>query len=72
LDSFVVVKIPAKDSTWENEYFIKKRFHNYLIFEDNTFLKQIGMLGPYNTSVASILLFLCPIKAHYFLSGPNG
>jgi len=30
------------------------------------FLKERDMLGPYNTSVFSLLLLLCPIEAHYY------
>jgi len=28
------------------------------------------MLGPFNTSVASILLLVCPIEGHYFFNVP--
>ena len=35
-----------------------KSIHNYSSVEDNTFLKERGMYGPYNTSVAPIFLLL--------------
>ena len=35
-----------------------KIIQNYSSVEDNTFLKERGMLVPYSTSVASLLLFL--------------
>ena len=37
--------LPTEDSTWEDE----KSLQNYLSVEDNTFLKERGMLGPYTT-----------------------
>jgi len=52
-----------------------RRIHNYSSIEENNFLKDRGMFGPYSTSVAPlllllchvvpILLLLCPIEANY-------
>ena len=53
--------LPVEDSTWEDECFIQK--HTKLGI--TLFLKERGMLGPYNTSLAPILLLLFPIEAHY-------
>ena len=43
--------LTTKDSTWEDENFILKH-PDISSIEENTFLKERGMLGPYNTSVS--------------------
>ena len=49
--------LPVEDSTWEDENFIQKHLE-LISAEDNKFLKEMGMLGPFNASVSPLLLFL--------------
>jgi len=49
-----------------------RRIQNYSSFEDNTFLKERGMLGPYNTSyypitivVVSLINIVVPLLSPY-------
>ena len=39
-----------------------RSIQNYLSVEDNTFLKDRGMLGPYTTHATPILLLCAPYK----------
>ena len=45
----------VEDSTWEDDNFIQKH-QNYSSIEDNTFLKERGMLGPYILVITPLLL----------------
>jgi len=64
--------LQSEVSTWEDKNFIQ-RHPKLLSIEDNAFLKERGILGPYNTSVfhyyyshcSPLLLFLCSIEAYY-------
>lgn len=56
-----------------------RSIHNYLSIEDNTFLKERGMWGPYNTSAfpyyychcSPLLLLLCPCCPHIIIIVPH-
>ena len=56
-----------------------RSIQSYLSVEDNTFLKERGMLGPYNTSVAAccycsvapLLLLLYPYSPHIVIIVPH-
>ena len=48
-----------------------RRIQTYSSIEDNTFLKERGMLGPYNTSISPLLLFLCPCSPHIVIIVPH-
>jgi len=52
--------LPTEDSTWEEDNVIQS-IHNYSSIEDNTFLKEKGMLGPYNTNDSPITIVLVPL-----------
>ena len=47
-----------------------KIIQSYSSAEDNTFLKDRGMLGPYITSVVPLLLFLYPYSPHIVIIVP--
>ena len=44
-----------------------RSIHNYSSIEENTFLKERGMLGSYISSVFPLLLFLCPCSPHIII-----
>ena len=48
-----------------------RRIHNYSSIEENNFLKDRGMFGPYSTSVAPLIVIVVPCSPHIVIIVPH-